>query len=109
MRGKSTSLLAVVIVGLMASFMLIGGNQDNQNTTENDSNSVLDAFNLGDSGVLGVDTSDKSPCPQDSPVIGWIDYRGEKLIVDSIPNDYPPSACFVSDEKAEQEGYKRLD
>jgi hypothetical protein len=44
-------------------------------------------------------------CPEIKPVIGWIDFQGNKKIVESLPADQQPSACFETLDKAKEEGY----
>lgn len=65
--------------------------------------------------VLGVNTQqdlestkdiEKYGCPKYKPIIGWIDFRGRKLIKHTLPNKQMASACFESLEQARQAGFE---
>lgn len=49
--------------------------------------------------------SENSFCPKNKQIIGWIDFQGNKKIVQSLPIDTEPSACFTNIEEAQKEGY----
>lgn len=48
-------------------------------------------------------------CPENKPVIGWIDYAGKKQIRSQLPPNAVPSACFSSLEEALAEGFVLTD
>lgn len=90
-----------VVVGM---FVGIGGEP---NETTDDSSAVPEILRNGwGQGVLGKDSEDvEAGCPKSAPIIGWIDFSGEKLIVDYLPEGQNPSACFASIQAANLEGY----
>jgi len=49
--------------------------------------------------------SENEFCPKNKQIIGWIDFQGNKKIVQSLPEDAEPSACFSNLEEAQKEGY----
>lgn len=55
--------------------------------------------------VLGTGSEDEDPCPQNKPVIGWIDFTGNKIITESLPTGQQASACFENEQTANLEGY----
>lgn len=61
--------------------------------------------------VLGVSTeiykSDGlNSCPNDKPIIGWIDYQGKKIIVNGLDVDKKPSGCFKTVDEAKASGFE---
>lgn len=59
--------------------------------------------------VLGASTENQenqnSLCTAKLPIIGYINLRGEKLIVTSLEKDQKPSACFKDIQQANADGY----
>ncbi len=59
--------------------------------------------------VLGVSTeyppTITNSCPEEKPIIGWIDYAGKKLLLKSLPQNQQPSVCFISEVEGNSEGY----
>jgi len=62
--------------------------------------------------VLGA-TSEKQEyqnnygCGEDNPIVGWIDYAGQKTIRENLPQGQTASTCFASFEEAEFNGYTK--
>lgn len=44
-------------------------------------------------------------CPVEKPIVGWIDFEGNKKVVENLPKNQTPSACFKTIEEAKQEGF----
>jgi len=60
--------------------------------------------------VLGASSQTKpEECPANKPIIGWIDYAGQKQIRSQLPPNAVPSACFSSVEEALVEGFVLAD
>jgi hypothetical protein len=58
------------------------------------------------SQVLGAnDRNSSNQCPLDKPIVGWLSYRGDKVLPDKLPVGESPSVCFGSYEEAYQEGF----
>ena len=62
------------------------------------------------SEVLGASTQiykDDSldSCPEDRPIIGWINYQGKKILVQSLDKDQNPSNCFKTLDEAKTSGF----
>jgi|GEM_PF-5970570 hypothetical protein len=59
--------------------------------------------------VLGASTQNQekqnSLCTDKLPVIGYIDLKGDKLIVISLEKEQKPSACFKNIQDANADGY----
>lgn len=56
--------------------------------------------------VQGASSKDENEfCPENKPIIGWIDYSGNKTIRYSLPEGEFASSCFESIEEAELAGY----
>ena len=56
--------------------------------------------------VLGASSQKESePCPPNKPIIGWIDYAGNKTVRDFLPPETTASACFSSLTEAQNQGY----
>ena len=97
---KEFSVVFICVIALVGSYMITPGNyayklENGDFNTEEESQKVL-----------GIST--QSPdflCPIHKPIIGWIDYRGRKLIVDNLSDKTEPSACFESVERAQEEGF----
>jgi hypothetical protein len=60
-----------------------------------------------DDRVLGAQSEfiEQAGCSEDKPVIGWIDYQGQKIIVNSLPEGKIASVCFSSVDEANEQGY----
>jgi len=56
--------------------------------------------------VLGENTSQTTnPCGQNYPIIGWVDFTGNKVIRGYLPEHLKPSACFKTVEEAHEAGF----
>jgi len=59
--------------------------------------------------VLGASTKNQDNqnnlCSANSPIIGFIDLNGDKLILTSFEKDQKPSACFKDIKDANADGY----
>lgn len=67
---------------------------------------VLEEINTR--SVLGASTENKSyiyGCNEDRPIVGWIDYSGNKVIRDILPEGETASACFKNVEEAVKNGF----
>lgn len=58
--------------------------------------------------VLGAHTKDQVGCPSHRPIIGWVDFKGNKTLPDVLPPGQEPSICFRSLEEAHAEGFLRM-
>ncbi|GEM_PF-1117019 len=60
--------------------------------------------------VLGASSnSQENPCPEDKPIIGWIDFSGNKQVRKVLPPGSSASACFKDLEEAQSQGFKPLE
>jgi hypothetical protein len=60
--------------------------------------------------VLGASTElykadSLNACPEEKPVIGWIDYQGQKIVVNSLGQNQKPSVCFKTIDEATAAGF----
>jgi hypothetical protein len=60
---------------------------------------------LSKNQVLGASSRPSKYCPEETPVVGWIDFSGKKVLPSNLPENQIPSACFKSYEEATSEGY----
>ncbi len=77
--------------------------------TDDDREDLLNFWeNTPSSQVLGAQTysGDKLGCPDNKPIIGWIDYSGNKKIVDILPEEKIASGCFVDLQEANEAGFE---
>ena len=80
-------------------------------TTIDDGAVLRKSLEIPQAQVLGANTDEsisqkeQNQCPVNQPVIGWIDYFGNKIIKESLPIGQSPSACFVNTQEAIAEGY----
>ena len=80
-------------------------------TTIDDGAVLRKSLEIPQAQVLGANTdesisqNEQNKCPGNQPVIGWIDYFGNKIIKESLPIGQTPSACFVNTQEAVAEGY----
>jgi hypothetical protein len=97
---STTVFLAVVMI---SGGMMISGKFGIKTT--NDSAEFLN--DLSQAEVLGAsDTKeDQSQCSKEYPIIGWITYEGQKLIVNKLPKNENPSKCFKTLEEAKIDGW----
>jgi hypothetical protein len=97
------TVLSVSLVGLMGIGRMGGG------TLADDSAIIRNQGTDKDSqlrSVQGANSNDEnSNCPEDKPIIGWIDYQGQKTIKYSLPEGELASACFATIEEAKEEGF----
>ena len=110
--GKSNYLLlGVLSVALLGLGVLGGGSYGSDLVDDStrlrsgltqDNGELRSVQGARDTGV----TSETSPCPADKPVIGWIDYAGERKIRTSLPEGEFASACFETTQKALLAGYQ---
>lgn len=101
------------VVAVTSSFVLMGivfslsiGN--NGGVTTNDTFTLLNSRSiieeLSSRGVLGASSGD-DVC-KDEEVIGWLDYRGNTIIIESVPFGEESSiVCFEDEEDANNQGY----
>ena len=54
-----------------------------------------------------VEDNEDGPCPADKPVIGWINYAGERKIRTTLPEGEFASACFETTQEANLAGYEQ--
>lgn len=94
-------LFSGVIFGVAAFVVLISST-----IYPRSSGGGIESLKTQDSSVLGINTDnqEKTKCPKETPIIGWIDYAGNKKIVDDI--NQSPSACFRSIEEAFEQGWR---
>ncbi len=60
--------------------------------------------------VLGATSnSQDNPCPEDKPIVGWIDFSGNKQVRKALPPGSSASACFKDLEEAQSQGFKVLE
>ena len=57
--------------------------------------------------VDNVEEDEDSPCPAEKPVIGWINYAGERKIRSTLPEGEFASACFETAQEAQLAGYEQ--
>lgn len=58
--------------------------------------------------ILGASTENKDylfGCDEKKPVIGWIDYSGNKIVTNTLPDNEKASACFANLKEAQSEGF----
>jgi hypothetical protein len=59
--------------------------------------------------ILGASTENKDylyGCTEKKPIIGWINYNGEKIIAQDLPEGETASSCFVTQKEAQEAGFK---
>ncbi|MEM1312350.1 MAG: hypothetical protein AAGF07_02715 [Patescibacteria group bacterium] len=96
-------------ISLIVATVAVGGGVQFSYKTVDDSKAVQEIlYRESDSQVLGASSqgSTTNPkCPDTSPIIGWIDYRGKKTIKDNLPTDIEASSCFKDHNEANQAGF----
>jgi hypothetical protein len=58
--------------------------------------------------ILGASTENKDylyGCTEKKPIIGWINYNGEKIITQNLPEGETASGCFESQREAQNAGF----
>lgn len=102
-RNQQLAIFFLLFLFLSGSFFYGEGNK-----TFNDSEYLK---NNNKPQVLGVKETnndlENNHCPVDKPVIGWIDYQGNKKIIDKLEKDQNPIICFESVEEAKNLGFKQ--
>jgi hypothetical protein len=99
--------LALGISLLLVTAAVAGGIEFSYKTVD-DSKFINDYMLSGsNSQVLGASTkkSELPKCPESSPVIGWIDFNGKKLIKQNLPADLTASSCFKTIDEAHEAGF----
>lgn len=103
-KGKSSylllSVLSLALLGLTGLSRLSGGIVDDAEIlrtqgSESQFRSVQGA----------TSTTNDDACPEDKPIIGWINYEGQKTVRFSIPEGEFASACFDDVDDALAAGY----
>jgi hypothetical protein len=70
-----------------------------------DNTALLYQFLTGEKTQVKGAFSENNSCPKNKQIIGWIDFTGNKKIVQSLPEGIEVSSCFSSIEEAKKEGY----
>lgn len=74
--------------------------------TDDGNDQLFNYLEQGSGGqVLGANSEDNNYCPEDKPIIGWVDYRGNKIITNTLPNTEKPSVCFETTIEANQQEF----
>jgi hypothetical protein len=99
--------LAFGISLLLVTASIAGGVEFSYKTV--DDSKFMNEYMLSGSNsqVLGASTkkSELQKCPETSPIIGWIDFNGKKLIKQDLPPDLTASSCFKSINEAHEAGF----
>lgn len=96
--------LTILSASLIFAIMAIAISNPISFKTVDDTQILYDLLRNQKSSVLGV-SNQNSPCPQDKPIIGWIDFQGKKIITENLPGGQLPGACFQTLEEASAEGF----
>jgi hypothetical protein len=95
-------------ISLVLATLAIAGGIEFSYKTVDDSKLVQNyLYSQPNSKVLGASSkkSDVQKCPETSPIIGWIDFRGKKLIKENLPADLSASSCFKNLDEAHEAGF----
>jgi len=99
-------------LSLLMSIAAIAGGVGFSYKTVDDSDifyQYLNKTNIQSGGqVLGANSEDEEKpglCPENTPIVGWIDFRGKKIIKNDLSSDQTPSACFEDIQAANTAGY----
>lgn len=107
---KKITYLSLEILGVsVAIVLLISSNPPFQETS--DDSAMLFQFLERQQGkqVLGANSkTEEFPCPEARPIIGWINYAGKKEIRKYLPPEISASACFLSIQEANSQGYYEI-
>lgn len=95
-----TILVSSVILSVTA--ITISGSL---NTKTVDDSALIYKILTGEKTQVKGAFSQNNFCPKNKQVIGWIDFQGNKKIVQSLPDDIQPSSCFKSVQEAQDNGY----
>lgn len=109
-------LKKTLIAGLTSilTFLLLTNITQFGRTTKDDLNKLVEKLEeypkeqvLGVNSELEENTYSENlyGCPENKPIIGWIDFRGRKLIKTVLPKNQRASACFRSLEEAKEAGF----
>jgi hypothetical protein len=108
-RLRQTLVLGLAVVATIIGISI--GNPVAFRTTNIEEASILieNLESEKEEKVLGAGpdiTSIKdSGCSADKPIIGWIDFRGKKVIKQNLPEGQRASGCFETLEIAKQNGF----
>jgi hypothetical protein len=113
MRIFSTKSLEGLIVCLVVLTFALVFSLTNVNFALKTAEGTLDLsqINATSGQVLGVKDSKlensnlSNSCPNDQPIIGWINFEGKKVILKSLLTSQKASACFKTTLQANQNGY----
>ncbi len=101
---------AIIVFGIVSSFLIITFTQVFAFRTYDDSKEVpqlLESQNFG--SVLGANSNSRNDgegyCPSSKPIIGWIDFEGNKRIMENLPINQEASACFRTEDEAKEAGF----
>jgi len=59
--------------------------------------------------ILGASTENADylfGCTEQKPVVGWVDYGGNKIIADTLPEGETASSCFANLKEAQEAGFE---
>lgn len=103
---KAILLAPVVIVAML--FVSTAFNTVSFTTADDTSHLFEILQRTAKRNILGASNDSQDylkGCSEEAPVIGWIDYRGEKVVVDTLPDSEDASACFVDLDEAAKQGF----
>jgi hypothetical protein len=100
---------AIIVFGIVSSFLIITFTQVFAFRTHDDSKEIPALIESQSfRNVLGANSNDSGEdyCPSSKPVIGWVDFEGNKRIMEFLPVNQEASACFRTEEEAKEAGFK---
>lgn len=106
-----SSLQKVFIFGssILLIWTLLYAGVNNSYKTVNDQDQLYKLLEqTQNTNVLGANSESKSEyryCPENKPIVGWIDYQGKKTIRTELPKSETASSCFVDTKEANQAGF----
>lgn len=96
-------------LSLLMTILAIGGVVSMSFNTADDREYLYRELERTSQGqVLGTSTNKAAElygCNEKKPIIGWIDFKGNKVIRDTLPSGQHASSCFATVQEANQAGF----
>ena len=82
-----------------------------QSTTVDDSVQLKNLLSKQlNKNILGANSKNQNTyfgCSETKPYIGWINFSGEKKLMERLPDGASASGCFATEKEALEGGFKR--
>jgi hypothetical protein len=109
MPKKNILDFCIVIVSSFSLLFLLLAFRSPLQATDDTKILPINLDKINQKNILGASNQNQDylyGCTEEKPVIGWINYSGQKIITQDLPSNETASSCFKSITEAKQAGFE---